>query len=192
MYLLFEGVDGVGKSTQIQLLKSSLRDVVVTKEPGGTDLGVTVRKMLLQSDDAYADLSELFLFLADRAEHFEKIVKPALEAKKIVISDRGFLSGMGYALTRCDVDEALLYEINMLALQGRAPDLVFFFYLPFEELERRHYAKSHDKIEKRGIKYLFDVQQKMYEILQDLKIKHILIDATESKEHIASEIIKSF
>ena len=75
MLIFFEGIDGVGKSTQIELLKSVYRNYLITKEPGGTLLGEKLREILLESNLKISKTAELFLFLADRAEHFEKVLK---------------------------------------------------------------------------------------------------------------------
>jgi len=95
MYVIFEGIDGCGKTTQIELLKNSFSKLIVTKEPGGTEFGIKAREILLHSEIKSAK-AELLLFLADRAEHYKEVVEPNLDA--LVVSDRGFLSGIAYAL----------------------------------------------------------------------------------------------
>ena len=94
MYILFEGIDGAGKSTQIARLAAAYPQAIVTKEPGGTKLGENLREILLKENDL-DKRAEILLFLADRAEHFGKIIKPNLD--KMILSDRSFVSGMAYA-----------------------------------------------------------------------------------------------
>ena len=92
MYILFEGIDTCGKSTQIELLAQTDPTLITTHEPGGTAFGKQAREILL-SDSLSSKRAELLLFLADRAEHYEEIIKP--NKNKTIISDRGFLSGIG-------------------------------------------------------------------------------------------------
>ena len=92
MFITIEGMDGSGKSTQIKLLQEYLTkkglDFIITKEPGGTDVGKEIRKLLLEGKKDIDPLSEAMLFFADRRLHVEQVIKPALESGKIVISDR--------------------------------------------------------------------------------------------------------
>lgn len=97
MLINLEGVDGAGKSTQIALLASTFKDAIITKEPGATPLGTQIRKIILGENLNISHQSEMFLFLADRAEHYEKIIKPNRD--KMVFCDRSFVSGIAYAMT---------------------------------------------------------------------------------------------
>ena len=90
MLINFEGVDGVGKSTQINLLKQAYPDAIITKEPGGTQLGQMIREYLMSSASKISGRAEIFLFLADRAEHYEKVLKP--NYGNLILSDRSFVS----------------------------------------------------------------------------------------------------
>jgi len=186
MYILFEGVDTCGKSTQIELLKEKFDDIVVTKEPGGTAFGVKAREILLE-DSLTSKRAELLLFLADRAEHYEQIVKPNKE--KVVVSDRGFLSGIGYALANGDFDFDELVKLNEFALFGHFPDKIILFVTTIKTLQQRTSQKVLDGIELRGLQYLIDVQNKMYESLQKLDIDYLEIDATDSIENIHQKIL---
>ena len=97
MLINLEGVDGAGKSTQIALLASTFKDAIITKEPGATPLGEQIRKIILGDNLNICHQAEMFLFLADRAEHYEKIIKP--NRYKIIFCDRSFVSGIAYAMT---------------------------------------------------------------------------------------------
>ncbi len=187
MYIIFEGIDTCGKSTQIELLKKSYKDAVFTYEPGGTALGKQIREILLtgQPDSSRA---EILLFLADRAEHFESIVKPNL--CNIVISDRGFVSGMAYAMAgNDDISFDELLELNLFSLQGVLPDKIILFVIDKESLMQRLGQKGMDKIELRGTEYLLNVQQFMTEIIEKLRIPFIKINATDDIEIINRQII---
>lgn len=185
MYIIIEGIDTCGKSTQIELLKESHRDLVFTHEPGGTALGKQIREILLNGciDSKRA---EILLFLADRAEHFENIIKPNLD--KIIISDRGFISGMAYAMANSDIDFDELLKLNSFSLQGMLPDKIILFIIDKESLEYRLGQKGMDKIEQRGIEYLLSVQKLMKDIVEKLKIPFLQINATDDMESINRQI----
>ena len=186
MYILFEGIDTCGKSTQIELLAQKFDDIVVTKEPGGTKFGVKAREILL-SDSLASKRAELLLFLADRAEHYEEVVEP--NKHKVVISDRGFLSGIGYALANGDFDFDELVRLNKFALNGHFPDKIILFVTNMETLTLRTSEKELDGIELRGLEYLINVQNKMHESLQKLGIDYLEVDATNSIENIHQKIL---
>ena len=186
MYILFEGIDTCGKSTQIELLAQKFDDIVVTKEPGGTKFGVKAREILL-SDSLASKRAELLLFLADRAEHYEEVVEPNKD--KVVISDRGFLSGIGYALANGDFDFEELVSLNKFALHGHFPDKIILFVTNMETLQQRTSEKELDGIELRGLEYLITVQNKMHESLQKLGIDYLEVDATNSIENIHQKIL---
>ena len=181
MYVLFEGIDTCGKSTQIELLAEKLENVVLTKEPGGTAFGVQAREILL-ADSLSSKRAELLLFLADRAEHYAQIVKP--NSDKTILSDRGFLSGIGYALANGDFEFEHLVELNKFALEEQFPDLIILFITDMETLTKRMGEKELDGIELRGLEYLITVQNHMKKSLEKLNIPYLLVDARDSIENI--------
>ena len=186
MYILFEGVDTCGKSTQIALLKESNPDIVTTFEPGGTAFGQKAREILL-TDSLRSKRAELLLFLADRAEHYEEIVEPNKD--RLVISDRGFISGLGYALANGDFDFDELVALNRFALKDHFPDRVILFLTDMETLKERTSQKELDGIELRGLEYLLKVQEQMKESILKLNIPHLFVDATDSIENIHQAIL---
>jgi len=186
MYILFEGIDTCGKSTQIELLAEKFDNIIVTKEPGGTKFGVKAREILL-TDSLASKRAELLLFLADRAEHYEEVIKANKD--KTVISDRGFLSGIGYALANGDFDFDELVALNKFALSNHFPDKIILFVTNMETLTLRTSEKELDGIELRGLKYLINVQKKMQDSLQKLGINYLEVDATDSIENIHQKIL---
>ena len=185
MYILFEGIDTCGKSTQVELIAQKFDNVIITKEPGGTEFGIQAREILLK-DSLSSKRAELLLFLADRAEHYIQVIKKNQD--KIIISDRGFLSGIGYALANGDFDFDYLVELNSFALEGNFPDLIILFLIDIETLKERTSEKALDGIELRGLEYLISVQTHMRESLKRLDIPYLLIDATDSIENISKKI----
>ena len=187
MYIVFEGVDTSGKTTQINLLKKRYKDAIITKEPGGTSVGVKIRELLLKGE-VKSPLSEMFLFLADRAELITEIIKPNINS--LVLSDRSFISGIAYAKSADKLELSLdeIIKVNSYALDGVLPDLVFLFIVDEETISKRLGAKELDAIEKRGIKYLLKVQDYMREITKKMNLKTIEIDASDSVNNIEEKI----
>ena len=189
MYILFEGIDGAGKSTQIARLAVTYPQAIVTKEPGGTKLGENLREILLKENDLNKR-AEILLFLADRAEHFGKIIKPNLD--KMILSDRGFVSGMAYALAGGNFSFEELLSLNKFALQGNFPQKIVFFKADESTLRSRLSSRAEmDGIEARGFEYLLRVQDAMEEILQKLDIRYVTIGAALDEEKITN-LIKEF
>jgi len=186
MYILFEGIDTCGKSTQIELLAETHPEIVVTHEPGGTTFGKKAREILLE-DSLASKRAELLLFLADRAEHYQEVIKP--NKNKIVVSDRGFISGIGYALANGDFDFEALVSLNKFALEDHFPDKIILFLTNMETLKERTAAKTLDGIELRGLEYLIEVQEHMKQSIIKLEIPHLFIDATDSIENIHQSIL---
>ena len=189
MYVIFEGIDGAGKSTQIARLAAAYPQAIVTKEPGGTKLGENLREILLKENDL-DKRAEILLFLADRAEHFGKIIKPNLD--KMILSDRGFISGMAYALAGGNFSFEELLSLNKFALQGNFPQKIVFFKADESTLRSRLSSRAQmDGIEARGFGYLLRVQDAMEEILQKLDVRYVAIDAALDEEKITN-LIKEF
>jgi len=185
MYVLFEGIDTCGKSTQIELIAQKHPEIIITHEPGGTPFGKKAREILL-SDSLASKRAELLLFLADRAEHYQEVILP--NSDKFVISDRGFLSGIGYALANGDFDFDELVNLNKFALEGHFPDKIILFLTDMKTLEERTSAKSLDGIELRGLEYLLRVQEHMKQTILKLDIPHLFVDATQDIETIHTQI----
>ena len=186
MYILFEGIDTCGKSTQIKLLAEKHPEIITTHEPGGTVFGQKAREILL-TDSLASKRAELLLFLADRAEHYEEVIEP--NQNRVVVSDRGFISGIGYALANGDFDFEELVRLNKFALKEHFPDRIILFTTNMETLKERTAAKDLDGIELRGLEYLLTVQSHMMESIIRLDIPHLFIDATDSIENIHQSIL---
>jgi len=188
MYVVIEGIDTAGKSTQLEILKQKYPEAIFTKEPGGTEIGVKIREMVLNGE-AKSKVAEMFLFLADRAEHSFQIVKK--NPDNIIISDRGFLSGIAYAKT---APLEIAISLNIMALNGAMPDKIVILELTKEELEYRLSQKEQDSIEKRGSTYLLDIQTRMIEAINMInsmgskQIELLIIDAKKPIENIEEEI----
>ena len=135
-FITFEGIDGSGKSTQLRLLAGDLRqrgvDVITTCQPGGTPLGRRLREAFLETEETVAPMAELLLFAADRAQHVEFLIKPALSANRVVISDRYADATYAYQGAGRGFPEAIVNQVIELATGGLKPDLTLFFDISVE------------------------------------------------------------
>ncbi len=186
MYIAIEGIDTAGKSTQISALSKHFPEAVITKEPGGTEIGRQIREMVL-SARTKSKRAEFLLFLADRAEHIQEVIEPNLD--KMIISDRSVISGVAYALIQGEIKETAIVHLNRFATGGIYPEKVFLLRLSKEELEFRLSQKELDGIELRGSEYLLKIQDAIIEAAKLLNIELIEVDATGSIEDITNEIL---
>ncbi len=186
MYIAIEGIDTAGKSTQIESVSKYYPDSIVTKEPGGTDIGKEIREMVL-SARAQSKKAEFLLFLADRAEHIKEVIEPNLD--KTIISDRSAVSGVAYALVQGEISETAIVHLNRFATGGIYPDKIFLLKLTKEELEFRLSQKELDGIELRGVEYLLNIQDALIEAAKLLELELVVVDATKSIEDITKEIL---
>ena len=194
MFITFEGIEGSGKSTQIQLLKEffekKAQKAFFTKEPGSSEVGKKIRSILLNKENKIFPLTEIFLIFADRIQHVQEIIKPNLNEGKIVISDRYFDSSIAYQGQREGVDKKEIYElINMLDLP--TPDITFLLDLPVDVgLKRAKNRASLDRFESEEISFHEGVRQN-YLDLQEQNLERIVkIDALQTPDEIFSNILK--
>jgi len=145
-FITFEGIDGSGKSTQLRLLAGDLRvtgfDVLTTLQPGGTPLGRRLREAFLETEENVHPMAELLLFAADRAQHVNFLIKPALATGRIVISDRYADATAAYQGAGRGFDEKIINQVIRLATDGLKPDLTLFFDIPIEKAILRTSART--------------------------------------------------
>ncbi|WP_024774144.1 dTMP kinase [Helicobacter pylori] len=184
MYVVLEGVDGAGKSTQVGLLKGRFKNALFTKEPGGTRMGESLRHVALNEN--ISELARAFLFLSDRAEHIESVIKPALKEKKLIISDRSLISGMAYS-------QFSSLELNLLATQSVLPEKIILLVIDKEGLKQRLSLKSLDKIENQGTEKLLTIQQKLkihaYALKEKFGCEVLELDAQKSVGDLHRQIV---
>jgi len=185
MYIAFEGVDTAGKSTQLKLL-SKKYDCITTKEPGGTNIGATIRGLVLEN--SLSKEAEILLFLADRAEHIFKIIIPNLE--KTILSDRSLVSNIAYGMANGFSFE-LLKQFNLFATKRVLPNKIIILKLDRKTLQDRLSLKPQDSIEERGVDYLLRVQDNIIYVTKKLQLDHHIIDASQSIEAIHNQIVKA-
>ena len=167
-FIVIEGIDGCGKTTQINELskwlpKSGLikkkSKLITTREPGGSILGDKLRKLILDNKNKPSPLAELLLYSADRAEHISKIISPALNNNDWVISDRFSDSTLAYQGYGRDINLETIKNIESIVCQGQYPDLTFFLEISPEESILRRKHEIPDRIESEGFKFLEKVNK---------------------------------
>ncbi|WP_394155188.1 dTMP kinase [Loktanella salsilacus] len=193
-FITFEGIDGSGKSTQARLLADALRvdgtDVVLTREPGGSPGAEEIRNLLLTGDtDRWSAMTEILLFTAARRDHLEKTVLPALDAGKIVISDRFADSTRVYqGATRGDLRPAV-DALHKLAI-GREPDLTFIIDMDPAIALRRGLARSsgEDRFEDMGLSFQETLRHGFLTLAHANADRCVVIDGNRDPAAVASEI----
>ncbi len=150
-FISVEGIDGSGKSTQLQMLAAALRArghvVVTTREPGGTALGTRLRAALLDAREQVDPLAELLLYAADRAQHLRRLVRPALDAGQIVLTDRYADATRAYQGAGRGFAPQLIDEVIAIATGGLQPDLTLLFDLSVERGRERTHRRAHGGVQ---------------------------------------------
>lgn len=148
-FITFEGIDGSGKSTQLRLLTSFLTsrgcDLLLTREPGGTPVGIKLRAALLDAHEEVDPLAELLVFAADRAQHVRRVLRPALSAGRVVFSDRYADATAAYQGAGRGFSPELIDEIIQLATEGLKPDLTVLFDLSVDESNARTRRRANER-----------------------------------------------
>lgn len=199
LFVTFEGGDGGGKSTQITLLEKWLRsgasplssdDIVVTKEPGGTELGAQIRELILHSD--FVDnRAEALLYAADRAHHIATKVRPTLNAGGIVLGDRYFDSSRAYQGTGRALRTGDVHALSLWATSGLTPHLTFLLDVSPEVLAERRDSATHDRVERAGMEFHLKVRDAFLELAREEPERFIVIDASQSIEDVHAEITRT-
>lgn len=191
MFVTFEGLDGSGKSTQAKLLCLRLeadgRDVVSTREPGGTPLGEGVRRLLLGGTDAITPWSEAALFTAARAQLVDEVIRPALDRGADVVCDRYLDSSLAYQGLARGLGIERVLQLNLEATGGLLPDLTFLLLVdPEESLARL--GEERDRIEREDSEFRAHVDQAYRELAALFPRRVLALDGSRAPDEIAEEI----
>jgi dTMP kinase len=193
VFITLEGPEGCGKSTHAKKLKNYLegkgKKVLLTQEPGGTQVGKHIREILLDPKSVLDETTEVYLFAADRSEHVSKIILPALKEGKIVISDRYVDSTLAYQISGRGLPEDLVRYLNMVSSKGLRPDLTILLDVsPKIGLKRATEAAGADRFEQEKLAFHEKVRQKYLEIAKSdpdrvkvLKTDHKSIDELQDE-----------
>ncbi|MEM7771120.1 MAG: dTMP kinase [Cyanobacteria bacterium P01_A01_bin.37] len=207
--IVFEGGEGVGKTTQIQTLytwlqddprvyrlqeKSLISEILITREPGGSDLGKDIRHLLLDytpqsAEEAIAPQTELLLYAADRAQHVEQYLRPHLEHNAIILCDRYTDSTVAYQGYGRGLDQTLIQTLNQIATNGLQSDLTFWLDMDVEAgLSRTRKRGQADRMEKNAQSFHERVRSGFQTLAQDNPHRIMRINANQSIEAVSTDI----
>jgi len=195
LFISFEGIDGVGKSTQADLLETWLtgqgKTVVRTLEPGGTDVGIEIRKILLHHRGDLAPRAEAALFAADRAHHVASKIRPALERGEIVITDRYFDSSVAYQGAGRELSQKEVRDLSIWAVGGLLPDLTVLLDLPADVARNRRNGSGTepDRLESEKIEFFERARQAYLDLAKAEPIRFLVIDASATVEQMQAQIV---
>ncbi|MCX7760084.1 MAG: dTMP kinase [Hydrogenothermaceae bacterium] len=192
IFITFEGIEACGKTTQSKLLYSYLIDngykAVLTREPGGTELGKKIREILLShTEEKFPKIAELLLYEADRNIHIHNVIKPKLEEGFIVISDRFYDSTTAYQHYGRNIDFSIVDYLNRLATEGYKPDITFLIDIPVEKAFER--LKSKDRLESESIDFHIKVREGFLYIARKDVDRVVMLDGLQSIEDIFKQVI---
>lgn len=199
-FITFEGIDGSGKSTQLRLIANDLRfrglNVLTTQEPGGTPLGRKLREIFLETDENVDPLAELLLFAADRAQHVNLLIKPALAEGKIVISDRYADATYAYQGAGRGFSQTTVKQVIKLATDGLKPHLTLFFDLPVEAAllrtnTRDRAGEQKNRMDKERGDFYERVRASYLELAAKEAERFRVIDAAHSVEEVHAATLKT-
>ncbi len=198
LFITFEGIDGCGKTTQISRFAATLRKrgipILVTREPGGTEIGQAIRDILLDVDNTnIAPLAELFLYAADRAQHVAEVIKPALAANKWVISDRYFDATIVYQGVVLEHYDGLIEVLNREATLDCQPDITFLLDCPAEVgleriAKRDQQEKKRDRFERKTLDFHIKIRYGYLALANKHKDRFRIIDGTLAEQRVAKKI----
>ena len=191
MFLSLDGIDGVGKSTQLQLLVEKLqqlgREVIPCREPGSTQLGESIRKILLNDWETPIDVvSEMLLYMASRAQLVQEVIMPALERGQTVIADRYLLASVVYQGCGDRLDTDSIWDVGQVATGGLLPDLTLVLDLPLDEAASR--LGEPDRIESRGDAYREALRKEFLSEAENRPQQIQVVDARGTKDEVADRI----
>jgi len=193
LFITFEGIDGSGKSTQLDLLcglfKSKNINFIKTRDPGGTDLGLQLREILLHYKGKMAPLCELYLYLADRAQHVEEKLLPELENGTIVLCDRYLDSTLAYQGYARGLDKQKILELNAFASQSLMPDLTLIFDIRADEAAKR-LGEAKDRLESEKTDFHRKVRDGYLELAKQSPQRIKVLNAEEKPEKIHTKTVE--
>jgi dTMP kinase len=196
LFISFEGIDGVGKSTQADLLEQYLtglgKKVLRTLEPGGTDVGVEIRKILLHHRGELAPRAEAALFAADRAHHVASKIRPALERGEIVITDRYFDSSVAYQGAGRELSTEEVRNLSLWAIGGLLPDLTVLLDLPADVARARRNTTGvePDRLESEKIEFFERARQEYLSLAANEPERFLVVDASLAVDQM-QEVIRA-
>ncbi len=194
MFITFEGIDGSGKTTQLRRLAKRYADPVITKEPGGTPTADRIRAILLDASSKLDPLAEVFLFAASRHQHVVEVIKPALEAGRVVLCDRYVDATLAYQGFGRLIDLDRLRALNDWATGGLRPHKTLLFDIDEETGLRRARGRGGDELrfEAEDIRFYRRVREGYLALAAADPQRYIVIDASGSEDDVAQRVSEAF
>ena len=202
MFITFEGIEGSGKTSQIQGIKAHLtqqgHDVIATREPGSSDIGAQIRSILLDSRNKGLDpLAELLLYMADRAQHLNETIKPAMTAGQVILCDRYYDATLAYQGYARGLDINLITKLHHMAFSDVKPDLTLLLDLPvavglaraWQQIENGQRTGKETRFEEEALAFHTKVRSGYLTLAAAEPQRFKIIDASASKEQVQQEII---
>lgn len=187
-FITFEGVDGAGKSTQLEYAVKYLEDrgidVLKTREPGGTEIGETIRELILQASSTLDASTELLMIFAARNEHIERVIKPAIARGSTVVCDRFTDATFAYQGGGSQMESARIETIEAWVQGTLQPNLTLFFDLPVRDAQRRMGDRSRDRFESEEISFHERVRRSYLKRAEQFPDRIKVIDSTRSKGQV--------
>jgi len=196
LFITMEGGDGSGKTTQIELLtqwcEKTGHPTLVTREPGGTDLGRQLREIILHSTGFIAPRAEALLYAADRAHHIHTVVRPALEKGTVVVQDRYLDSSVAYQGAGRVLDPTEIRDLSLWAVEGLMPNITFVLDVPATIAKERQAAteRAFDRLEAEALDFHERVRASYLCLAQEFPDRIVILDGTQEVDAIHSEIVQ--
>lgn len=196
LFIVIEGPDACGKTTQIEKLKNYLsenqKEVILTREPGGTEISEKIRKLILDPENEnMKDETEALLYAASRAQHYLEKIKPAVESGKVVICDRFVHSSLVYQGYARKLGIQKVKEINDFALNGYSPDVILYFDIDYDEAQERLISRGNlDRLEKASEEFHRDIYRGYKKVFKEVSQNVEVIDARKNIEEVFNVVKK--
>ncbi len=189
-YIAFEGLEGCGKSTHVTRLAAAL-GAVATREPGGTTIGASLRATMIDAANTMlSPRAEALLMAADRAQHLDELVTPALQRGQHVVSDRSAYSSLAYQGYGRQLDLAMLKQFNSWAINNRWPDLVVYIDVPLDILLERLKKRELDRFEREDRSFFERIACGFNEMAKAEPDRWLIVDGTPPKDELAATILR--
>ena len=203
LFITFEGIEGCGKTTQTKRLSKKLQDQgirhLITREPGGSAIGASIRQILLDSRNIdLVPLAELFLYAADRAQHIDETIRPALDQGDWVICDRFIDATVAYQGTARGQDIAFIKLLNKKAINGILPEITFLCDCPVEtglaramKRNKELAQEDQDRFEQEALDFHKKVRQGYLNLAKEYSTRFVIIDATLSEDEMEQQVFET-
>jgi len=205
MLITFEGIEGSGKSTQAKRIEAWLQNqnisCIRTREPGGTDIGMHIRRILLDPNHtSMSPMTELLLYMADRAQHLAELIRPEMALKKLILCDRFYDATTVYQGIARQIDMETIINLHHIVLSGLEPNKTLLFDLPAEQGLDRAWARIHsgqteqneNRFEKESILFHQKVRKGYLDLAKNAPDRFVIVNAGQSEKRVFEDVVSIF